>query len=143
MRNMIRKFLLGVMVAVVVAGCSSTPTGPTINVPFATADLRVGVGTEAAAGRVVSVNYTGWLYNPAGVDNKGTQFDTSIGRTPFSFTVGTGVIPGFSQGLVGMKVGGLRRVTIPPALGYGAQGSPPTIPANATLIFEIELLSVQ
>jgi FKBP-type peptidyl-prolyl cis-trans isomerase FkpA len=91
------------------------------------------------AGRAVNVNYTLWLYNAGGTDNKGSRLEAGA----FPFTVGTGVIPGFSQGVVGMKVGGLRRVTIPPSLAYGAQGQPPTIPGNSTLIFEIELLSVQ
>lgn len=128
------------VMALLVSGCGeSTPTAPSANVPFSTVDLRVGTGAEATTGRVVSVNYSGWLYNSAGTDNKGTRFDAGT----FSYTVGQGVIAGFSQGTVGMRVGGLRRVIIPPSLGYGAQGSPPTIPGNQTLIFEIELLSVQ
>ena len=126
------------VVACLVAGCSSGPTAPTVNVPFSTVDLRVGTGPEAALGSRVSVNYNGWLYNAGGVDNKGTRFDAG----PYSFTVGQGVIAGFSQGTVGMRVGGIRRVTIPPSLGYGAQGSGSTIPPNSTLIFEIELVSI-
>ncbi|MEO8680488.1 MAG: FKBP-type peptidyl-prolyl cis-trans isomerase [Vicinamibacterales bacterium] len=145
MGNMIRNALMGLMVAVAAAGCSKdTATSPsTVNVPFSTTDLRVGTGAEAATGRAATVNYTLWLYNSAGTDNKGTLVQTSVGGSPFTFTVGTGVIPGFSQGVVGMKVGGLRRITIPPSLGYGSQGQPPSIPGNATLIFEIELLAVQ
>lgn len=129
------------VLALLVSGCGSdsTPTAPSANVPFSTVDLRVGTGAEAATGRLVTVNYSGWLYNSGGTDNKGTRFDAGT----FSYTVGQGVIAGFSQGTVGMRVGGLRRVTIPPSLGYGAAGSPPTIPGNATLIFEIELVSVQ
>ena len=124
---------------------NSTPTAPSANVPFSTTDLRVGTGAEATNGRLATVNYSGWLYNSLGTDNKGTRFDSSLlpGREPFTFTVGTGVIPGFSQGTVGMRVGGLRRIVIPPNLAYGSAGSPPDIPGNATLIFEIELLSVQ
>lgn len=120
-------------------GSDSTPTAPSANVPFSTVDLRVGTGTEATTGRVVTLNYSGWLYNAAGTDNKGSRFDAGT----FSYTVGQGVIPGFSQGTVGMRVGGLRRVVIPPSLGYGAAGRPPEIPGNSTLIFELELLSVQ
>ena len=123
-----------------VSGCggNSTPTAPSANVPFSTVDLRVGTGAEAATGSRVTVNYSGWLYNSAGTDFKGTRFDAGT----FSYTVGTGVIAGFSQGTAGMRVGGLRRVTIPPSLGYGAAGSPPAIPGNQTLIFEIELVSI-
>lgn len=129
------------VLALFASGCGgdSTPTAPSANVPFSTVDLRVGTGAEAATGRSVVVNYNGWLYNSAGTDNKGSRFDAGT----FPFVVGTGVIPGFSQGVVGMRVGGLRRVTIPPNLAYGSQGSGSTIPPNATLIFEIELVSVQ
>jgi FKBP-type peptidyl-prolyl cis-trans isomerase FkpA len=131
---------VAVAVAVLMSGCGGgTPTSPSANVPFSTVDLRVGTGPEAVVGRGAAVNYAGWLYNSAGTDNKGSQFDSGT----FSFTVGQGVIPGFSQGVQGMRVGGLRRVIIPPNLGYGAAGSPPRIPGNATLIFEIELLAVQ
>jgi FKBP-type peptidyl-prolyl cis-trans isomerase FkpA len=132
------KFLAGVIVlASLVAGCSS-PTEPSANVPFSTVDLRVGTGPEAVPGSRVTVNYNGWLYNSGGIDNKGTRFDAGT----FSYTVGQGVITGFSQGTTGMRVGGIRRVTVPPSLGYGSQGSGQTIPPNATLIFEIELVSI-
>jgi FKBP-type peptidyl-prolyl cis-trans isomerase FkpA len=146
MGSMIRKAMVGLIVAVAAAGCSKdTPTSPSqVNVPFSTVDLRVGTGAEAVNGRSATVHYTLWLYNSAGVDNKGRLIQTSVGSTPFTIaSLGTGVIPGFSQGVAGMKVGGLRRVVIPPSLGYGAQGQPPDIPGNATLIFEIELLAVQ
>ena len=116
----------------------TSPSSPPVNVPFSTVDLRVGTGTEATAGRSANVRYTGWLYSASAPDNKGSQFDSGS----FTFTIGTGVIPGFSQGVVGMRVGGLRRVVIPPSLGYGSQPNGP-IPANSTLIFEIELLSIQ
>src|SRR5688572_18716691 len=105
--------------ALAVSGCSdsnSIPTAPSVNVPFSTVDLRVGTGAEAAIGRNVTVNYSGWVYNSAGTDNKGSRFDAgtfSINPLPGN------VIPGFSQGIVGMKVGGLRRITIPPNLAYG------------------------
>ena len=136
-----RLTLLGALaLAVVVSGCSKdNPTAPSANVPFSTVDVRVGTGTEATTGRLVQVNYSGYLYSATAAENKGTPFDAGT----FPFTVGTGVIPGFSQGVQGMRVGGIRRVIIPPNLGYGAQGSPPAIPGNATLVFDIELLAVQ
>lgn len=136
-----------IMLALVVGGCSKdTPTSPTANVPFSAVDVRVGTGTEATNGRTVAVNYTGWLYSANAADNKGTQFDSSLtpGRTPFAFVLGTGnVIQGWHRGILGMRVGGSRRLTIPPDLAYGAQGSPPVIPGNATLVFDVELVAVQ
>jgi len=99
-------------------------------------DIAVGEGDQAKQGQTVTVNYTGTLEN-------GDQFDTSIGRAPFSFPLGAGrVIKGWDEGVVGMKVGGKRRLTIPPELGYGSRGAGNVIPPNATLIFEIELLKV-
>lgn len=137
------------LMAFAVSGCGggdgggNTPTAPTTvpsaNVPFSAVDLRVGTGAEATTGRGAAVQFAGWLYSTTSADNKGTQFDAGS----FSFTVGAGVIPGFSQGVQGMRVGGIRRVVIPPNLGYGAAGLPPVIPGNATLLFEIELLAVQ
>ena len=95
------------------------------------------------AGRTVSVNYTGWLYDASKTDNKGTQFDTSIGRGVFSFLLGGGqVIAGWDQGVPGMKVGGSRRLVIPPSLGYGASANGP-IPGNSTLVFDVSLVAVQ
>lgn len=101
-------------------------------------DLTVGTGAEAKSGNAVTVNYTGWLAD-------GTQFDTSVGGQPFGFTIGAGrVIQGWEQGVAGMKVGGKRRLIIPPALGYGDTGTPGgPIPGGATLIFDVELLTVQ
>lgn len=96
-------------------------------------------GREATAGKTATVNYTGWLYSATATENKGTRFD---GGT-FTFVVGGGsVISGFNAGVTGMKVGGLRRVVIPPSPGYGSTGSV-AIPPNATLVFDLELLSVQ
>lgn len=98
-------------------------------------DVVVGTGAAAKPGDTVTVNYTGKLDN-------GTVFDTSIGRGPFSFVLGAGqVIPGWDLGLQGMQVGGKRTLIIPPEMAYGAQGVGP-IPPNATLTFEVELLSV-
>ncbi|HEY3347222.1 MAG TPA: FKBP-type peptidyl-prolyl cis-trans isomerase [Nitrospirota bacterium] len=101
-------------------------------------DIKVGTGPEAKAGQTVSVHYTGWLTD-------GKKFDSSKDRNePFMFHLGGGeVIPGWDQGVVGMKVGGTRKLTIPPALGYGAQGAGGVIPPNATLVFEVELLGVK
>lgn len=134
------------MLAASASACGKdSPTAPSTSagVPFSSTDLRVGTGAEAANGRRVTVNYTGWLYVAGAVDNKGTQFDTSNGRGAFSFLLGGGgVIAGWERGVVGMRVGGQRRLIIPPELGYGAAGSGP-IPGNATLVFDIELLSVQ
>lgn len=132
------------LVALSMAGCGSdsggSPTAPSANVPYSTTDLRVGTGAEATSGRSVVVNYTGWLYSTTAANNKGTQFDSGT----FPFVAGSNqAIAGFSRAVVGMRVGGLRRVVIPPELGYGAAGAPPRIPGNATLLFEIELVSVQ
>lgn len=124
-------------------GGNDTPTSPTLNVPFSTTDIRVGTGVEATNGRRVTVNYTGWLYSTTATDNKGTQFDSSVGRTAFAFTLGGGqVIAGWDRGVVGMRVGGQRRLVIPPDLGYGGTANGP-IPANSTLVFDVELLAVQ
>lgn len=128
--------------AVMTAGCGDSPTGPS-SAPFSQTDVRVGTGTDAAAGKVVTVNYTGWLYDASKTDGKGLQFDTSVGGTPFSFNLGFGeVIGGWDRGLPGMKVGGLRRLVIPPSLAYGAVRYGP-IPPAATLVFDIELVNVQ
>src|SRR5262249_30364598 len=100
-------------------------------------DVVVGTGTECKSGDAVRVHYVGKLEN-------GTVFDSSIDRgTPFTFILGEGkVIKGWEQGVAGMKVGGKRKLVIPPELGYGAAGSPPNIPPNATLYFDVELLNV-
>jgi FKBP-type peptidyl-prolyl cis-trans isomerase len=101
-----------------------------------TEDLVVGEGAEAEVGKLLTVDYTGWLEN-------GTQFDSSVGGQPFQFTLGQGkVIKGWDEGLVGMKVGGKRKLIIPSDLAYGDSGSG-SIPPNATLTFEVELLAVQ
>src|SRR5262245_1426910 len=121
----------------------TAPTEVTGTAPYSQTDLRVGTGTEATAGRTVSVNYTGWLYSNTAAENKGRQFDTSTGRGAFSFQLGANrVIQGWERGVPGMRVGGLRRLVIPPELAYGSAGQG-TIPPNATLLFEVELVAVQ
>ena len=92
-------------------------------------------------GQSLTMDYTGWLYEASAPDNKGQVFDSTDGRGPFSFVLGSGqVIQGWEQGLSGMRVGGKRRLVIPPELAYGEQGSGGVIPPNATLIFEIDLI---
>jgi FKBP-type peptidyl-prolyl cis-trans isomerase FkpA len=101
-------------------------------------DVAQGTGTQATAGKTVSVHYTGWLTN-------GEKFDSSRDRNqPFSFTLGAGqVIAGWDEGVAGMKVGGRRKLVIPPDLGYGTAGAPPDIPPGATLVFDVELIDVR
>ena len=125
-------------------GCGDdSPTGPSLGIPFSATDITVGTGTEATTGKTVRVYYTGWLYSTTATDNKGGVFDSNTTGLGFSFTIGQGtVIKGWDQGVPGMKVGGKRRLIIPPELGYGTAGSGAVIPGNATLIFEIELLGV-
>ena len=108
-------------------------------------DEQVGSGNEAAAGRNVSVHYTGWLYDASSATHKGKKFDSSRDRNePFDFQLGGGqVIRGWDEGVAGMKVGGRRTLTIPPGLGYGARGAGGVIPPNATLVFDVELLDVR
>jgi len=125
------------------AGCNNTTTSTVPNVPYSQTDLVVGTGDEAVSGKLITVNYSGWLYDASKPDNKGAEFDTTTGGTPFTFTLGAGqVIQGWEQGIPGMLVGGIRRLVIPPSLAYGPTRNGP-IPPNATLIFEIELTSVQ
>jgi FKBP-type peptidyl-prolyl cis-trans isomerase len=142
---------VGLAAAAAAAGCSKSPDEPTSSFKPAegtplppgptkleTNDTKVGTGREAKTGDTVHVQYTGTLMN-------GTKFDSSYdhGGEPFKFTLGKGeVIKGWDQGVVGMKVGGKRRLRIPADLGYGDKGSPPTIPPNAGLIFDVELVSI-
>ena len=107
-------------------------------------DTTEGTGPMALAGKTVSVHYTGWLFDPSAPDNKGRKFDSSRDRgDAFSFDLGAGqVIAGWDRGVAGMRVGGHRRLTIPPEFGYGARGAGGVIPPNATLVFDVELLGV-
>jgi FKBP-type peptidyl-prolyl cis-trans isomerase FkpA len=106
------------------------------------ADIKVGSGPQAHAGNKVAVHYTGWLRGRLGVVGK--KFDSSVDRNePFRFVLGAGqVIAGWDEGVEGMRVGGVRKLIIPAALGYGARGAGTDIPPNATLLFEIELLGL-
>ncbi|HEX5107566.1 MAG TPA: FKBP-type peptidyl-prolyl cis-trans isomerase [Vicinamibacterales bacterium] len=108
-------------------------------------DGLVGSGAEAAAGRRVTVHYTGWLYDEGREDRKGKKFDSSRDRNePFAFRLGAGeVIRGWDVGVAGMKVGGHRTLTIPSEMGYGRRGAGGVIPPNAILVFDVELLDVK
>ncbi len=100
-------------------------------------DIKVGTGDEAKSGCKVKVHYTGWL-------TTGKKFDSSIGHQPYEFTLGQNeVIKGWDEGVTGMKVGGKRQLRIPPELAYGEDGHPPQVPASATLIFDVQLVSVK
>jgi FKBP-type peptidyl-prolyl cis-trans isomerase len=131
------------LVATVATACGgdgeeASPTPAVTGTGLQIIDIEVGSGSSPQTGQTVMVHYTGWLAD-------GTKFDSSIGRgQPFSFMIGTGlVIKGWDEGVATMKVGGKRRLIIPPELGYGAGGNPPVIPANAQLIFDIELLEIR
>lgn len=147
-------FLISILVLLVGTGCglgpklTATPEPTPAVTPepsqknsqiskLETEDLQVGDGQEAKSGDVVKVHYTGTLTD-------GTVFDSSKDRgQPFTFTLGAGqVIQGWDLGFEGMRVGGRRKLTIPPELGYGERGVPGAIPANATLVFEVELLEI-
>ena len=132
---------------------SSSPARAGAGAPAAAADVgalavedRVaGTGAEARPGMLVSVHYTGWLYDPSAADKRGKKFDSSKDRgQPFEFQLGQrDVIAGWDEGVKGMKVGGTRVLTIPSAMGYGARGAGGDIPPNAALVFEVELLGVK
>jgi FKBP-type peptidyl-prolyl cis-trans isomerase FkpA len=108
-------------------------------------DLAPGSGPEIKSGQNALVHYTGWLYDAAAPENKGKKFDSSVDRNePFEFPVGGGmVIKGWDEGVAGMKVGGKRRLVIPPEMGYGSRGAGGVIPPNATLVFDVELVEIR
>ena len=108
-------------------------------------DLDEGTGQVAEAGMVAVVHYTGWLHDAAADENKGRKFDSSVDRgQPFRFPLGAGrVIKGWDQGVAGMKVGGKRRLVIPPDMAYGQRGAGNVIPPGATLVFDVELLDLE
>jgi FKBP-type peptidyl-prolyl cis-trans isomerase FkpA len=133
-------FVLVLFLLVAATACGKdSPTSPSVSVPFSATDLRVGSGAEATNGRTVTMGYSGWLYSTTAPQNKGQQFDSGT----YPFVLGSNqVIAGWNQGIVGMRVGGQRRLVIPPNLAYGSQANGP-IPANSTLVFDVELISVQ
>jgi FKBP-type peptidyl-prolyl cis-trans isomerase len=132
--------VLAVVAAAAACGSPTETTVVTTTAPYSATDLVVGTGTLAGNGNRVTVSYTGWLHDSSRTDAKGTQFDSS---TSFAFVLGTGaVIQGWDRGVAGMRVGGQRRLVIPPELAYGSRGSGP-IPPNATLVFDVTLLNVQ
>jgi len=137
------RLLFSAVLCVFAAGaCTHDTTGPSSSQPFSVVDLTPGTGDVAANNLNLTVDYTGWLFDPSKADNKGLVFDSTVGQTPFTFTLGVGdVIKGWDTGLVGMKVGGVRRLVIPPSLAYGSvrQNS---IPPYSTLLFEITLEAV-
>ena len=144
---MTRRFVPSIPVLLLCVACgggdggAASPAAPSVGlaVAFSIRDLTPGTGPEAMNGDTLAVNYTGWLYDPNAAENKGRRFDSGN----YSFALGAGqVIAGWDRGLPGMRVGGRRRIVVPPALGYGAAGRPPAIPGNATLLFEVELLGI-
>ena len=134
------------LVAATACGGGDTGTSPSSNLPptgtaaYSQTDLRVGTGTEVASGQTVTVIYTGWLYSNTAAENKGTVFNGPNQRAQFSLN---SVIAGWRQGIPGMRIGGVRRLVIPPELAYGSNTPDPrVIPPNATLLFEVELVSI-
>lgn len=128
---------------------SNPPPAPdskeTATVSVAITELKEGSGPAVAAGQAAVVHYTGWLYEANAPEHKGRKFDSSRdhGQT-FTFHIGAGeVISGWDQGVAGMKIGGQRRLVIPPELGYGARGAGGVIPPGATLVFDVELVGIQ
>ena len=129
-------------------GDGATPTtpeppepAPPLDVPFGFTDLEEGEGPEVQDGWLLAIAYTGWLYDEAAPDNKGREFISVPPGDPDSFRFGVGqVISGIDQGVAGMRVGGRRRIVVPPDLGFGAQGNT-LVPGNATLLFEVELVA--
>ncbi|HEX2462083.1 MAG TPA: FKBP-type peptidyl-prolyl cis-trans isomerase [Vicinamibacterales bacterium] len=132
------------VVVVVLTACGGNTENTSVTQLIRQDDV-VGTGAEAQSGRVVTVHYTGWLYDQTRPDRKGNKFDSSRDRNePFSFNLGAGeVIRGWDEGVAGMKVGGRRTLTIPPDMGYGARGAGGVIPPNSTLLFDVELLEVK
>jgi len=131
--GVISSFALAAMLTACGGDTGTSPSGGTLQ----TQDIVVGTGATVVNGDTVTVNYTGTFVN-------GTVFDSSLspGRTPFSFRVGAGsVIAGWDQGVPGMRIGGERKLTVPPSLGYGSQANG-SIPANSTLLFDIKLLAI-
>jgi len=136
--------LAGVGAATLPSTAAAQAEGNTVTTPMGLKmiDTQVGAGAQPKKGQTVVVHYTGWLYDNVA---KGAKFDSSLDRGyPFMFKIGKGeVIQGWDDGVATMKVGGKRTLIIPPALGYGSRGAGGSIPPNATLIFDVELLDVK
>ena len=151
MKPLLTTSLIALSLTLSLAGCDRAKApAPAATAPVAASavnfqkiDTQVGTGKDAVAGATAVVHYTGWIYEPASPAQHGAQFDSSVGREPFSFPLGGGqVIKGWDDGVQGMKVGGKRTLIIPASMGYGDNGAGP-IPPNANLIFDVELLDVR
>jgi len=135
--------LILALLPLVAAGCSDSPSSPSDYAPFSQIDLVFGDGASAETGKTLTTNYNGWLYDAGAPDQKGVQFASSVTSGQMVFVAGSGeVIAGWDKGVIGMREGGVRRLIIPPSLGYGANRYS-IIPPNATLVFELELLKVE
>jgi FKBP-type peptidyl-prolyl cis-trans isomerase FkpA len=132
-----------VLLPLVAAGCGDSPSSPSGFAPFSQVDLVFGDGAAAETGKLLTVNYNGWFYDPNKADKKGVQFASYLTSGTITFTAGNNeVIEGWEKGVLGMKEGGLRRLTIPPSLGYGSARYS-IVPANVTTVFELELVKVE
>ena len=139
------RLVLSLLVLLMLCACTDPGPPPGGSVAeLQRIDAVVGTGTEATSGTLVSVHYTGWLYDEKAPQQRGKKFDSSVDRgEPFNFKLGAGqVIRGWDEGVAGMKVGGKRTLLIPAWLGYGSSGAGGVIPPNASLVFEVELLGV-
>jgi len=135
--------LVLVLLPVVTAGCGDSPSTPSDYAPYSQIDLVFGEGASAETGKTLTINYNGWLYDSDAPDRKGVQFASSVTSGLMVFVAGSGeVIQGWEQGVIGMREGGIRRLVIPPSLGYGPNRYS-IIPPNATLVFDLELLKVE
>jgi FKBP-type peptidyl-prolyl cis-trans isomerase FkpA len=165
MTTMLMRFAPALILVLLTAACSaddSKTEAPAASTPPATetaaapapaaaptelviTDITEGQGNAVQAGQIAVVHYTGWLFDPAAAETKGEKFDSSLDRNePFAVPLGAGqVIAGWDQGVPGMKVGGKRRLTIPPHLGYGDSGAGDVIPPGATLVFDVELVRIE
>ena len=133
--------VLAVVTAAAACGSDTAPSVVTTTAPYSANDLVAGTGATAVNGSRVTVGYTGWLHDSSRTDAKGAQFESN--PAGFTFVLGTNaVIVGWDRGVLDMRVGGQRRLVIPPDLAYGSRGSGP-IPPNATLVFDVTLLNVQ
>lgn len=142
LRLIVAWFCLGLL-----AACTGKPApapSGAVN-SFEILDLKPGAGVPIASGQQAAVQYTGWLYEASATDKKGKQFDSSLSSgQPFRFVVGSGqVIKGWDQGVLGMKVGGRRRLVIPADLAYGDSGAGGVIPPGATLVFDVDLVGIE